>query len=258
MCDESQLQQILINLCSNASDAMTDEGGFIRIGLEESTLPARHVMAPPDLAPGKYNVLTVTDNGIGMDAGTVARIFDPYFTDKPLGKGTGLGLAIVHGLVTSRGGAIQVESVPGAGTSVMVYLPSVDREPVRRKAEPKGEAQRGEGERILILDDDINVLTIIDKMLQTLGYKVNAWSDPVAALEAFREEPGTFDAIVADLKMPQMTGREFAEQARAIRADIPIVIMSGNPEGLEGSGFDYVTKPLSLEELAMALSGSLR
>lgn len=257
MCDETQFQQILVNLCSNAGDAMTDEGGQINVRLKEMTLPDRHAMAPTDLAPGHYNVLRVSDNGQGMDAETVARIFDPYFTDKPRGEGTGLGLAVVHGIVTSHGGAIQVESRQESGTSVSVFLPSVDAVPEPVIAEPRVESRRGNGERILLLDDDDGVLNATENMLGVLGYKVSKWSDPVAALQAFREAPDMVDAILADFKMPHMTGKEFAEEARAARPDISVVIMSGNTGDLQGGEFDYVAKPLSLDELARTLSDLL-
>jgi PAS domain S-box-containing protein len=259
MCNQSQFHQILVNFCSNSVDAMTDDGGVIRIGLEEVAVPDRHSMTPPDLPAGKYNVVSVSDNGVGMDAEAIARIFDPYFTDKPHGDGTGLGLAIVHGIVTTHGGAIQVDSAPGGGTTVKVYLPSVDDLPVTPRDEGGVEKVRlGAGEHILILDDDESVLAAVDNMVQALGYKVSAWSDAHAALDAFRDAPDSFDAILADFKMPQMTGHEFVREAREVRADIPVVIMSGNTSGLHNGGIDYIAKPLSLDEIAVALGKILK
>ena len=259
MCNQSQFHQILVNFCSNSVDAMSDDGGVIRIGLEEVTVPDRYTMMPPDLPAGKYNVVSVSDNGVGMDAESIARIFDPYFTDKPHGDGTGLGLAIVHGIVTTHGGAIQVDSAPGGGTTVNVYLPSADDLPKTRGDKGPGEKVRlGAGEHILILDDDESVLAAVDNMVQALGYKVSAWSDAHAALDAFRDAPDSFDAILADFKMPKMTGHEFVRKAREVRADIPVVIMSGDTSGLHNGGVDYIAKPLSLDEIAVALGKMLQ
>ena len=255
MGDRSQMQQILVNLCSNACDAMAGRGGVIDIRLEPKSAPSRDSVMPPELAPGEYALLTVTDDGEGMDEETLARIFDPYYTDKPQGKGTGLGLAIVHGVVTAHGGAIQVDSSPGTGTSVRIYLPTVAARPVRPYAEPRTEIRRGRGERILILDDDELVLRTVDIMVQSLGYEGCKWSNPLEALEAFREAPDDYDAILADFKMPDMTGLEFADKVREIRPDIPIIIMTGNTGALRDSGVDYIAKPLSLAQLADCLLG---
>jgi len=254
ICNQSQFHQILVNFCSNSADAMTESGGVIRISLSEMMVPDRHTMTPPDLAAGPYNVVSVTDNGRGMSAEEVSRIFDPYFTDKPHGDGTGLGLAIVHGIVTTHGGAIQVDSMPGQGTTVTVFLPSVDDVvEIHGEKKKEGQGRRGNGEHILVLDDDESVLAAVDNMVQALGYKVSAWSDPRAALEAFRDAPDSFDAILADFKMPQMTGHEFVQQVREVRADVPVVIMSGNTSGLHNGDVDYISKPLSLDEIAVAL-----
>ncbi|MDJ0711214.1 MAG: transporter substrate-binding domain-containing protein [Woeseiaceae bacterium] len=253
MCDKTQFQQILVNLCSNAAHAMEREGGIIRVRLEQLELPLGADMSPPDLAPGEYNVLNVSDSGDGMDDETIARIFDPYYSDRPHSQGTGLGLAIVHGVVNAHGGAIQVDSAVDVGTSVRVYLPVVDAEPKRRFVRSKQEMKRGEGERILIIDDDELVLQTVDIMVQALGYTTITWSDPAAALRAYRDAPDIYHAILVDNKMPGMTGLELAEQARRIRPDVPIIVMSGNAEGLREAGVNYIAKPLSLAQLADGL-----
>ena len=253
MCDKTQFQQILVNLCSNAAHAMEDKGGVIGIRLEQHPVPNNARTSPPDLPPGEYNVLTVSDSGAGMDDETVSRIFDPYFTDKPHGKGTGLGLAIVHGVVNTHGGSVQVDSAVDVGTSVRVYLPVVDAEPQRRFVRAKEEMKRGDGQRILIVDDDELVLQTVDIMVQALGYTSSTWSDPVAALAAYVESPDDFDAILVDYKMPGMTGLELVEEARKVRPDVAIIVMSGNAEGLREAGVDYIAKPLSLAQLADGL-----
>ena len=254
MCDKTQFQQILVNLCSNAAHAMEDKGGVIGIRLEQHTVPNRAYTSPPDLPPGEYNILTVSDTGAGMDDETVSRIFDPYFTDKPHGKGTGLGLAIVHGVVNAHGGSVQVDSAVDVGTSVRVYLPVVDAEPQRRFVRAKGEMKRGDGQRILLIDDDELVLQTVDIMVQALGYTSSTWSAPAAALAAYVESPDDFDAILVDYKMPGMTGLELVEEARKVRPDVPVIVMSGNAEGLREAGVDYIAKPISLAQLADALT----
>ncbi len=253
MCDKTQFQQILVNLCSNAAHAMEDKGGVIGIRLEQHSVPNSARTTPPDLPPGEYNILTVSDSGAGMDEETVSRIFDPYYTDKPHGKGTGLGLAIVHGVVNTHGGSIQVDSAVDVGTSVRVYLPVVDAEPQRRFVRAKEDMKRGDGQRILIVDDDELVLQTVDIMVQALGYTSSTWSDPKAALAAFVESPDDYDAILVDYKMPGMTGLELFEEARKVRPDVPIIVMSGNAEGLREAGVDYIAKPLSLAQLADGL-----
>ena len=216
-------------------------------------MPNSAETTPPDLSPGEYNVLTVSDSGAGMDDETVSRIFDPYFTDKPHGKGTGLGLAIVHGVVNAHGGSVQVDSAVGVGTSVRIYLPVVDAEPKRRFVRAQEEMKRGDGQRILIIDDDEIVLQTVDIMVQALGYASSTWSDPIAALAAYQESPDDFDAILVDYKMPGMTGLELVEEARKLRPNVPIIVMSGNAEGLREAGVDYIAKPLSLAQLADGL-----
>lgn len=255
MGDRTQIQQILVNLCSNACDAMAGRGGTVEIKLEAATLPARNSAAPLELAPGEYAVLTVIDDGEGMDEDTLMRIFDPYFTDKPPGTGTGLGLAIVHGVVSAHGGTIQVDSSPSDGTVVKIYFPTVDAKAVRSYTAPRSELRRGNGERIMIIDDDELVLRTVDIMVQSLGYEACRWSDPAAALEALRESPESYDAILADFKMPGLTGLEFADKAREVRPEVPIIIMTGNTGALRNSGVDYIAKPLSLAQLADCLLG---
>ncbi len=253
LCDKTQFQQILVNLCSNAADAMEGKGGVIGIRLKQVRVPNGTGTSPPDLAPGDYNVLTVSDSGGGMDDETMARIFDPYYSDKPHGKGTGLGLAIVHGVVNTHGGAVQVDSAIGVGTTVRVFLPIVDAEPKRRFVRSTKDMQRGQGQRVLIVDDDEQLLQTVDIMVQALGYTSSTWSDPEAALREFRQAPDDYHVILVDYKMPGLTGLELAEEARRTRPDVPILVMSGNAEGLRDAGFEFIAKPLSLAQLADGL-----
>ena len=139
------------------------------------------------------------------------------------------------------------------GTSVSVYLPVVDAEPRRRFVRAKEEMKRGGGQCVLIIDDDELVLQTVDIMVEALGYTSSTWSDPVSALAAYVESPDDYDAILVDYKMPGMTGTELVEEARKVRADVPVIVMSGNAEGLREAGFNYIAKPLSLAQLADGL-----
>jgi len=212
---------------------------------------------PPELTPGNYALLTVSDTGVGMDDQTRARIFDPYYSDKLREKGTGLGLATVHGIVSKYGGFIHVESAPGEGTAFEVYLPIVDETPKRYAADSSKGTPRGHGERVMVIDDDELVLGTVKVMVESLNYEVSAWPDAVAALEAFAEAPDKFAAILADFTMPGLTGIQVAEEALKVRPDLPIIIMTGNVGALQGYEIKSVGKPIPLDELARLLREAL-
>lgn len=211
---------------------------------------------PPleDLLPGEYALLTVSDTGIGMDDETKSRVFDPYYTDKERGKGTGLGLAIVHGIVRGHGGVISVESEPELGTDIRIYFPTVSVEPTRMDAESGLTIPRGDGQRVMVLDDDKLVLATVSVMVRGLGYEVAEWIDPVIALDALKKAPADFDAILTDLTMEGLSGIEFAKRALEISPEIPIAIMTGNAGALEGYAIQCIEKPIPLSELANCLS----
>ena len=251
--DRTQIQQILLNLCTNASDAMAEEGGELTIRVGRHTQKDGDEPPLAELTPGDYAVLTVSDTGVGMDEASMARVFDPYYTDKQQGKGTGLGLAIVHGIVRGHGGVIHVESAPGAGTRIRIYFPTVSAEPSRIGAESGLTIPRGNGERIMVIDDDKLVLSTVTVMVKGLGYEVSDWTDPAKALAAFAEAPGDYDAIITDLTMTGLSGIEFAKQALEIRDDLPIAMMTGNPGALDGYSIRSIQKPIPLAELANCL-----
>ncbi len=258
MAERTQLQQILLNLCTNAGDAMADEGGLLTIRVGEYELRDGDTAAVADLLPGKYALLSVSDTGIGMDEKTMARVFDPYYSDKRRGKGTGLGLAIVHGIVRGHGGVIHVDSAPGDGTEINIYFPTVEAEPSRDPADSDQAMPRGSGERIMVIDDDRLVLSTVTVMVQGLGYEVSEWTNPVLALDALGETPDSVDAILTDLTMSELSGIELAKRALEIREDIPVAIMTGNPGALEGYAIRCVKKPIPLSELADCLQQILR
>jgi len=253
MGDRTQIQQILLNLCTNASDAMAEDGGVLTIKVETFAQDEDGERALRDLPVGDYALLTVGDTGVGMDDEMRSRVFDPYFTDKQRGKGTGLGLAIVHGVVTSHDGVIHVDSGPCAGTEVRIYFPTVAVEPTRIEAESGLTIPRGDGQRIMVLDDDKLVLKTVSVMVQGLGYEVAQWSDPVVALESLKNSPGEYDAVLTDLTMEGLTGVEFSRRALEISPDLPIAIMTGNPGALDGRAVRCIEKPIPLAELANCL-----
>jgi PAS domain S-box-containing protein len=214
MADPTQIHQVLMNLMTNAYHAMEENGGTLDISLSEVLLGANNERVP-DLPPGEYVCLNVQDTGDGMDAQTMERIFDPYFSTKGVGKGTGMGLAIVHGIVKSHGGGIQVQSEPDKGSTFTVYLPALKT--TAKDAHTVAErAIIGGTERILLVDDEEPIVRIEQQLLERLGYQVTARTSSVEALEAFIANPDSFDLIVTDMTMPNMTGIQLARKVKKI------------------------------------------
>ncbi len=261
--DATQIHQVVINLCTNAWHAMPPRGGRISVILEPCTLGAREVAANPDLRPGRWVRLTVEDDGSGMDAATLEHIFEPFFTTKATGIGTGLGLAVVHGIVKNHEGAIVVRSAVGAGSTFEIYFPAAAEE-TPTPAAPSAAIPRGAGERILVVDDDAVSGFAIEKMIESLGYRVTRSTEPEEALSRFAAAPTSFDLVVSDLAMPGMNGAELIEHLVRIRPDLPVVIVSGYVEStrqrlLEKSAARAVLrKPISRDELARAVAQHLR
>lgn len=254
LADPSQLHQVIVNLCTNAYQAMEAQGGTLRITLDAVDLDASFVGMRPDLQTGPYVVLAVSDTGPGMDPETVARIFEPFFTTKPQGKGTGLGLATVHGIVASHGGAITVSSEPGHGSRFEVYLPRIRG---KAAAAPEPEVPvRGGNERILVVDDEVLLAQLLQKSLEKFGYEVLALGSSTAALALFEHDPNRFDIVITDLTMPHMTGRQLVTHMRALRQDLPVILMTGfsDPaliEALASIGVTTViTKPVRPAHIA--------
>ncbi len=261
--DATQLQQILMNLCTNAWQALDGRGGRIGIQMEEVVLDAAESRRLGALQPGSYAHLRVADKGKGMDAATLARVFEPFFTTKPVGQGTGLGMAVVHGIVKAHEGAIVVDSAPGAGTTVDLYLPAKAAPPVAAEAPAPSQDARGRGERVLYIDDDESMVFLVTRLLNRLGYRTTGYVWAEDAVDAVRADPRAFDLIVTDYNMPGLSGLDVARELGAIRRDLPIVITSGYiTEELQSESArlgvrELVCKPNSVDELCGVIHGLL-
>jgi len=257
MADQTQVHQIMMNLCTNALHAMERNGGLLEVVLVPVELKEEDAAAYPDIKPDRYLKLSVTDSGHGMDSATVSRIFDPYFTTKDIDEGTGLGLATVHGIVKGHGGIIKVYSEPGSGTSFQIYLPCIEDNVI---TEEKVSKPLSTGtEQILFLDDDKVLADIGEKMLKKLGYRVNSRTSPYEALEAFKANPSKYDMVITDMTMPGMTGDILAKEILKIRYNIPIIICTGfskmmSPEKASKMGIkDFLMKPLTMSDLSKSI-----
>ena len=258
--DATQVHQILINLCTNAWHALGDQAGRIEVKLRSVTLDAAAASQLAGVGPGRFACLSVSDNGQGMDAATIERIFDPFFTTKEPGKGTGLGLSVVHGIIKGYQGAIQVASEPGQGTTVTLYIPATASAPgVSAPGVSASSSRRGEGQRILYLDDDEPLLSSSTRMVERLGYHVTGFSGAADAVKAFRDNPGQFDLAITDLNVPGTTGLKVAIELLKVRADLPVVLVSGSiDEGVERAAREagirgILRKPFTMEEFSEAI-----
>jgi PAS domain S-box-containing protein len=258
MGDPTQLHQVLINLCTNAGHAMKDTGGVLDIGLEEIVIHEDDFLHRPPIRNGHYLALTVRDTGEGISRENLARIFEPYFTTKEKGEGTGLGLAVVHGIVKDHGGEIRVYSELGKGTIFRVYLPLMK---MQAEDEKGGEETilAGQGETILFVDDEKMVANLSKELLEKLGYRVVMETDPVKAIEIFRENSNAFDLVITDKTMPNLTGFDVVREIRHIHADIPVILCSGFQEKGDLEKITalnisrLITKPIKMSALSKAI-----
>lgn len=257
LANSSQIYQILINLCSNAADAIGKRGGALRVGLEEVLMDNDRREEKPDLKTKNYIKLTVSDTGCGMNEEVMDRMFDPFFSTKNKGKRAGMGLAVVHGIVKSHEGFINVLSEEGEGTVFEVFLPQVkvDSKKVRKRIEqlPGGD------ERILLVDDDEAILQSLRKVLEHLGYGVITKKNGKAALEEFSSQPKSFDLIITDQIMPGLLGSDLSQKILSIRPDVPIILCTGyydkiDKEKARGIGIqEFILKPVNIYEIAQAI-----
>jgi nitrogen-specific signal transduction histidine kinase len=256
--DSTQVHQVVMNLASNAVQSMPQDG-VLRVELGTTHLDAARPATVGSITPGDYIVLSVADTGTGIAPDVLERMFDPFFTTKDVGVGTGLGLSLVHGIVTRVGGAIDVATELGMGSIFTVYLPRMG-EADEGSASEEGPLQRGDGQRVLIVDDEETLVRLASQTLQALGYAPTAFTSSTRALEAFDANPSDFDAILTDERMPGMTGSALIREVRRISPSIPIVLMSGfvgvaaASTARELGANDVLRKPLLARDLASSLA----
>jgi PAS domain S-box-containing protein len=253
--DASQIHQVVLNLATNAWHAMIDNTGRVDIRLAACRVDSTLCQSHPELHPGPHVRLTVSDNGAGMNVATLARIFDPFFTTKPTGQGAGLGLSVVHGIMRAHAGAVVVESEPMRGATFHLYFP-VCEAAVQPAAPPADQSiERGNGERLMFIDDEEPLVKLAIHFLTKQGYRVTGFTTPEHALAAFKAQPGNFDLVVTDFNMPGMSGVTVAEEMLRIRPNLLIALSSGylRPQEIErarAAGIrEILLKPNSLEEL---------
>jgi len=262
MADPTQIHQIVMNLCTNAYQAMRETGGVLAIGLHEVEVRDGDYLAGLRLAPGRYVMLDVSDTGPGIRPEIKNRIFEPYFTTKDKGEGTGMGLAVVHGIVQSHHGHISVYSEPGKGTTFHVYLPCVAVEPNMAEIEVEGAVPRGH-ERILMVDDEEEIIAVSRQILEELGYTVTAVTDSIEAWHIFQRHPQGYDLVITDMTMPGMTGAELAMKILGLRSGMPIMLCTGfseqiSEEKAKSLGIKaYITKPVLRNDFAMVIRRTL-
>jgi two-component system cell cycle sensor histidine kinase/response regulator CckA len=253
MADSSQIEQVIMNLVTNARDAMPD-GGRLTIEAQRVELDEGFVSAHGPAMAGKYALLSVSDNGIGMDARTQEKIFEPFFTTKEQGKGTGLGLSMVYGIVKRHNGIIHVYSGPGKGATVNIYLPLVTSA-VENREEQEPDSVRGGTETILIAEDDDTLRMLAREILEGSGYTVIDAVNGEDAVRKFLADKDVIQLVILDGIMPKKNGKEAFEEMRASRPDIKALFTSGYAEdiftknGIPTAGSDFIQKPMTPTDL---------
>jgi signal transduction histidine kinase/ActR/RegA family two-component response regulator len=258
MGDATQIHQVIMNLCTNAYQAMQDKGGKLEVILREVDIGYEETIEKIGMQPGKHLQLTVKDEGCGMDAAVLGRIFEPYYTTKEQGKGTGLGLSVIHGIIKNHRGDITVASSPRKGTTFQVNLPIIEDAEVVTEFEPSNGAAKG-NEHILLIDDEEQIISMEQKMLENLGYQVTARTDSIEALDEFAKQPQDFDLVITDMTMPHMSGDELAQKLLDIKPDIPVILCTGFNEDITeekalSMGIQkFVMKPVIKNDLATSI-----
>ncbi|WP_162487160.1 MULTISPECIES: PAS domain-containing protein [unclassified Variovorax] len=261
--EPAQVHQVVMNLVINAIQALPS-GGTIRVSLSAQRFDAVRAATIGTVAAGDYIVLAVTDSGVGMAPEILDRIFEPFFTTKEVNVGNGLGLSLVHGVVTEVDGAIDVCSILGSGSTFTVYLPRTGDAPASTPPEDAESSPRGSGQRVLIVDDEEPLVRLTTARLADLGYQPIGFTSAPAALEAFRDDPHAFDAVITDERMPGISGSTLIRMLRQMRPTVPILLVSGFAEATAANGAhdqgpdEVLKKPLSASDLATSLARALR
>ena len=257
LADPTQVHQVVMNLCTNAQQAMRPNGGSLEIKLENVMISPEEASSQTSLMPGRHVRLEIRDTGHGMEPAVLERIFDPFYSTKGPEEGTGLGLSVVRGIITSYGGRIRVQSAPGQGTAFQIDFPCIEW-PADRDPDPESPPPRGSG-HILFVDDEATLAYISQQGLVELGYDVEIRTNATEALQTFRENPDRFDVVITDQTMPFMTGEELAKELFLIRPNLPVILCTGfspkiPPEKAKALGIRaYLMKPMGLRDLAQTL-----
>lgn len=256
LADPTQIHQVLMNLCTNAVQAMRDKEGHLKISLDKIEVAENDACSWGTLTPGAYLMLKVSDTGHGIASSIQDKIFKPFFTIQ--GEASGMGLAVVHNIVKSYGGHITVESKEGQGSVFTIYFPASQQE-IIPPAEKSSSPIVGGKERILVVDDEDSILQVMEIMLKRLGYHVVARKNPLEALQLFNEDPLALDLIITDQTMPDLTGSDMAKKIFRIRPDLPIILCTGlsdavSPDQAKKIGFrEYMMKPVTVKDLALTI-----
>ena len=265
LADPVQIQQVIMNLCTNAAQAMQKKGGVLRVELKRVELDSETAATYALLEAGSYLCLSVSDTGEGISREVMNRIFEPFFTTKDAAHGTGMGLAVAHGIAVNHGGMITAYSEPGKGSKFNVYLPvygGADQW-VQAPSSTPGES-RGDGERVFFVDDEPALAYLGRRMLGGLGYQVRSFDNPSEALEAFLAQPEACDLLISDYTMPKMTGVELGAAFLKVRPELPVIVCTGfnnqlREDRARRQGIKMVLyKPLARADLAQAVRRALR
>ncbi len=261
--DPTLIHQLIMNLCTNAYQAMLETGGRLTVAMREVVLDSSRERPETDLPDGRYVRIEISDTGCGMDRETMEKIFDPFFTTKVQGRGTGLGLAVVHDIVKSLNGGITVVSEPGKGTSFYVFLP-VEEEQEQNRDQHVTEEQMPRGSaRIMVVDDEAAIRDLMRSILEGSGYRVDLFENGHDAWQAFAATPEKWHLIITDQTMPRMTGNQLAAKILERAPEVPVILCTGYSENvtvekaLEMGIRTYLHKPLSLNELLAAVHEAL-
>ncbi|MDH3359235.1 MAG: ATP-binding protein [Desulfobulbaceae bacterium] len=257
--DPGQIEQVAVNLVVNSRDAMPD-GGNIFISTEEVVVDAQLCLRHPGAKPGRFVLMTIRDEGVGMDKELVSKVFEPFYTTKEVGKGSGLGLAVVYGIIEQHNGWIELSSEVGKGTEFKVYLPLYDGVEKAKTRKEKGDIPLGAGERILLVEDQPEVMKVAVSMLEQNGYKVVTAASLAEAEEVFAREKDSIDLLFSDIVLPDGSGIMLEERFRALRPDLPVLMSSGYADDkmqwslIQKRNLPFLQKPYTLEALLRSVS----
>ena len=255
LADQTQLHQIIMNLCTNAYHAMRESGGILKVALGKVEVSLDDYVMGFEVSPGSYVQLEVSDTGCGMDKETQERIFEPYFSTKEYGDGVGLGLAVVHGIVKAHDGQIVVYSEKDRGTTFKVFLPACETDAKTEEVPAETETLQGGNEHLMFVDDEEGNNILVREILTKYGYTVDIFTNGVQAWQEFQKQPDTYGLIITDMAMPFMTGAELAQKIIGLRPQLPVILCTGyseiiNREKSMAMGIrEYIQKPMTMNHL---------